>query len=115
MEKCVNILDVEAICWTRRVLRCILHDEMKHCCLVCFIEEPIGCPKAVRNGAECVSHQLVKIKGLVKVMGLDEQHKGKVTSSADGTGLPVWSNMRTLLYILFMFKYRTSTEIFCTY
>ena len=79
MEKCITILDVEAICRIRHVLRCNLHDEMKHCCLVCFIEEPIGCAKAVRNGGECVSHQVVKTKGLVKVLGLDEQHKGKVT------------------------------------
>ena len=34
---------------------------------------------AVRNEGECVSHQLAKTKGLVKVLGLDEQHKGKVT------------------------------------
>ena len=48
--------------YLRPVLRCILHDEMEHCCLVCFIEEPIGCAKAVRNGGECVSHQFVKTK-----------------------------------------------------
>ena len=38
-----------------------------------------GCAEAVGDRGERVLHQLIKVKGLVNVLRLDEQHESKVT------------------------------------
>ena len=79
VEKCIAILDVEGIFWIRHILGSIFHQEMKHSSLVGLFEEPVGCAEAVRDRGERVPHQLVKVKGLIQVLRLDEQHGSEVT------------------------------------
>ena len=52
---------------------------MKHCGLVGLVENLIGCAEAVGDRGERVLHQRIKVKVLVNVLRLDEQHESKVT------------------------------------